>query len=55
MVVLAIIVTPPFANTGCSEPSDKDNVVLGKLLLAKLEMVSHKGQQVGTWEERLLM
>ena len=37
-VVLAIIVIPPFADTGCSEPSDEDDGVLGKLLLVKLEM-----------------
>ena len=37
MVVLAIVVVPPFANTRCSEPSNKDKAVLCKLLLVQLE------------------
>ena len=37
-IVVAIVVIPPFADTRCTEPSDKDDVVLGKLLLVKLEV-----------------
>ena len=37
-VVLAVVVIPPFTNTGCGEPSNKDDVLLGKPLLVKLEM-----------------
>ena len=37
-VVLAIVVVPPFADTGCCEPPDEDDVVPGKVLLVKLEM-----------------
>ena len=37
-VVLAVVVIPPFTNTGCGEPPNKDGVLLGKLLLVKLEM-----------------
>jgi hypothetical protein len=36
-VVEGIIVVPPFTGTGCSEPSNEDDGVLGKLLLVKLE------------------
>jgi hypothetical protein len=35
---LPIVVVPPFADTGCSEPSDEDDVVLGKLLFVKLQV-----------------
>jgi len=34
---MAVVVVPPFANTRCSEPPNKDKVVLGKLLLVQLE------------------
>jgi hypothetical protein len=38
VVVHAIVIVPPFANTRCGEPPNKDYVVLGKLLLIKLEV-----------------
>ena len=35
---MAIVVVSPFTDTRCSEPSDEDDVVLGKLMLVNLEM-----------------
>jgi hypothetical protein len=37
-VVVSVIVVPPFTGTRCSKPSDEDDVVLGKLMLVKLEV-----------------
>ena len=37
-VVHSIVIVPPFANTRCGEPPNKDYAVLGKLLLIKLEV-----------------
>ena len=36
-VVLPVVVVPPFAGTGCSVPSNEDDIMLGKLLLVELE------------------
>jgi len=45
VVVHAIVIVPPFANTRCGEPPNKDYVVLGKLLLIKLE-VDNKAEAI---------
>ena len=37
VVVLVIVVVPPFTNTGCGVHSNEDDVVLSELLLVKLD------------------
>ena len=37
-VARAIVIVPPFANTRCGEPPNKEYAVLGKILLVKLEV-----------------
>ena len=34
---MSIVVVPPFTDSRCSKPSDEDHVVLGELILVKLE------------------
>ena len=37
-VAVFIVVVPPFADTRWVEPSNKDHIVLGKLMLVKLKV-----------------
>ena len=50
-VVHAIVIVPPFTDTRGSEPPNKVDVVLGKLLLVKLE-VDDKAETIPLWRLR---